>query len=156
MRNHNATNSFIHQRFERCNFDFFQSFQIMRNNRQIQMGIFVCITVTRKMFNRGQNSVVLQTIRISQSRIHNIIDIGTETSVSNNWIIWIGINIYNWRKIPIDSHSFAIFSNFCRHLCNEILILNCTQSYCPGIFMSFCDSLKNAPFGIHSYHQWHF
>ena len=131
MRRHDACKIFSNRRFERKELYLIQASAIMRNERQGNMRISSCIAVTRKMFAKGENTVLLQSTRQKPPpKSATLSRIGAKGAGADDRVGGIVIDIQIGSEVNVNADS-AHFSSHGR--CHTISVLRvCRGANCHG------------------------
>ena len=156
MRHHYTAQPLIDKSFERIQFQAIQSLPGKRDDRQVMMGIYRGVPMTRKMFSVSQNSGAFHTFHEGDTFLDNILTVLTKRAISNNRIFRIGIDIQIGCKINVYAQSIGMLSYLKTDFLHNRTILDGAQGHIPRKGIGRIESHGQSPFRIHPYQQRNF
>src|SRR5690606_34573604 len=126
---HYAGNAFMDKLEKRIQIRLKQYFLRSIYNRQIEMRIRFCISVTGKVLGGSDNFLGIYSLVKSDSLLADIVLISTERTKINNRFFRIAVDIHYRCIIDMDSQASTMPAQFLTHFFNPFhIVFNGTQS----------------------------
>src|SRR5438128_11314603 len=77
----------------------------------MEVGVFVCVPMAGKMFAARNNSRVSRPLDPRRAQLDHLLWVAGERALADNRIIWIRINVQNWRQVEINSYQSELYSS---------------------------------------------
>src|SRR5690606_31908353 len=116
------------------------------------MTVLISISMAWKMLGTSQNSSTLHPFHKSDGLFGYVLLIFSKRTIPNNWIFWIGIDIYHRSTVDMNAQTFGLFPNSSPYFFYSCIVCDRPQGHIPWKGIRGIQPHGQSPFCVHSNH----
>ena len=112
------------------------------------------VTMTRKVFHRRQNAVVLQCQSVLCAALSHADGVFAKASHPYYRIGWLAVDVDVRSKVYVDAKAAALLGYLLSHLAYQFKVLDSSECHLIRIRNAVIQSHAQSPLAVYAYHHW--